>query len=126
MGGTYHVSFYLPDRCPAAMSHRIVLTGPNMDALTAFMAELRQTFEFEDGPQVLKSEELLTKEQELEEVRNFLLVMPRMSRTMIYVEGDRSSMYEELQLMCGGIPSHWHPERGKEFWFHSKRNICSI
>ena len=34
----------------------------------------------------------------------YFLVMPRSNRYNLYVEGDKSSMEDEIKLMCGGLP----------------------
>ncbi|XP_062507171.1 uncharacterized protein LOC134183602 [Corticium candelabrum] len=83
----------------------IILAGPNVEALDDFrntLSEvLAQTQEIKERPndiRVLLGKELL--KQNLDSSVKCFLVMPCASRTLIYLEGDRSSMYQELKHMC--------------------------
>ena len=94
----------------------IILAGPNVEALDDFrntLSEvLAQTQEIKERPndiRVLLGKELL--KQNLDSSVKCFLVMPCASRTLIYLEGDRSSMYQELKHMCCD-DGQWNYHRG--------------
>ncbi|XP_062507278.1 uncharacterized protein LOC134183702 isoform X2 [Corticium candelabrum] len=82
----------------------ILVTGPNDEALDIFNSTLMEVAspeikERDREPRVLASYELLRKDLNFRDAKYFL-VMPRASRTLVYIEGHRSSMYKEIQHMC--------------------------
>ncbi|XP_062507254.1 uncharacterized protein LOC134183684 [Corticium candelabrum] len=89
----------------------IILTGPNADALQDFENTLAHV-----APEISSQHRELRKligKQLIEEHLDFshvkcFLVMPRASRTLVYLEGDRSSMYQELKLMCATKNDEWN------------------
>ena len=95
----------------------IILTGPNADALQNFENTLAHV-----APEISSQHRELRKligKQLIEEHLDFshvkcFLVMPRASRTLVYLEGDRSSMYQELKHMCATKNDEWNNiTRGK-------------
>ncbi|XP_062507218.1 uncharacterized protein LOC134183648 isoform X2 [Corticium candelabrum] len=88
----------------------IVVTGPNSDALQDFKKTLNELI-----PQVGDKQLQVRLGKELFEA-NFsyskcFLVMPRGDRTLVCVEGDRSSMYQELKQLCECTTGKWDVKR---------------
>ncbi|XP_062507233.1 uncharacterized protein LOC134183662 isoform X2 [Corticium candelabrum] len=92
----------------------IILAGPNDDALQDFRRTLTDI-----APEILqkgRNLRILVGKKLFEENLNLshckcFLVMPRASRTRVYIEGDRTSMYQELKHMCLTSDDKWDIER---------------
>ena len=92
----------------------ILVAGPNAEALDLFNSTLMKVASPEIKKRdrerrVLAGNELLRENLNLSDTKCFL-VMPYASRTLVYIEGDRSSMYKEIQHMCSTKDG---TERGK-------------
>lgn len=82
----------------------IILTGPNEEALHEFSNTLMRVASPEIKKRdrerrVLSGQELLRGKIDFSRAKCFL-VMPRANRTLVYIQGDRSSMYREIEHMC--------------------------
>jgi hypothetical protein len=84
-----------------ASVRRCVVTGPDEHARNSFVTVLRHWF-------VLGYNDVVTfSTADLQPKPGddmCFLVMPRSSRYNLWVVGDGSSMVQEIQLMCGGLP----------------------
>ena len=103
----------------------ILVTGPNDEALDIFNSTLMEVAspeikERDREPRVLASYELLRKDLNFRDAKYFL-VMPRASRTLVYIEGHRSSMYKEIQHMCSTNKDG--KKRGKSLNYVSRKTF---
>ncbi|XP_062507071.1 uncharacterized protein LOC134183523 isoform X2 [Corticium candelabrum] len=98
----------------------IILVGSNMDALEAFnntLAGFVPTYKTTNGQRYLGNE-LLRANLDFSYAKCFL-VMPRTSRSLVYIEGDSCSMYQEVKHICLDN-GEWHTERAFVVLYHSK------
>ena len=93
----------------------IIVTGPNNEALAAFRSTLTDVApDTKNRIKVLLNNQLLTADVDFSKrhVKCFL-VMPRASRTLVYIKGDDASMSTELKHICRDENNQWSIERGK-------------
>ena len=82
-----------------------VVTGPSKEARDRFEKKLTETFVFSDGELINFSSDSLTSRKDSEDSdKRYFLVMARSIRYNLWVENDKSSMIDEIQLMCGCRP----------------------
>ena len=109
----------------------IILAGPNDDVLRDFRRTLAdiapETVQKGRNLRMLVGKKLFEESLNLSHCRCFL-VMPRASRTLVYIEGDRSSMYQVLKHMCLTNDDKWDIERGKILAIsaHRFRFVCLL
>ena len=109
----------------------IILTGPNDDALQDFRKTLTaiapEILQKGRNLRILVGKKLFEENLNLSHCKCFL-VMPRASRTLVYLEGDRTSMYQELKHMCLTNGHKWDIERGKILAIsaHRFRVVCLL
>ena len=102
----------------------ILVTGPNAEALAIFNSTLMEVAspeikERDREPRVFAGNKLLRENLNFSNAKCFL-VMPRASRTLVYIEGDRSSMYKEIQRMCSTKDGK---ERGKSLNYFCRKTF---
>ena len=88
----------------------VVITGYNSAAIAEFANTLSDEVEFLLPFKVFEGKKLF--DVTLSNKKCFV-VMPRASRSLVYIHGDSSSMCEEINYMCGPVPDNWTMERGK-------------
>ena len=93
----------------------IIVTGPNDEALADFRSTLTAVApDTKNRIKVLLNNQLRNSGVDFRKrhVKCFL-VMPRASRTFVYIKGDEASMSTELDHICCDENNQWNIERGK-------------
>ena len=90
----------------------IVLAGPVFETLKDFKKTLNELAPHITEEQLLVYLGSKVMEANLGHAKCFL-VMPRASRSLVYIEDDVCSMYQEVKHMCGGTTDIGDVKRGK-------------
>ena len=78
----------------------VILTGPNMEVVKIFADMLPRIATNITERKLLESKSLLEMDMDTAGQVKCFLIMPRASRTLVYKDGDSSSMYQEIRHMC--------------------------
>ena len=95
-----------------ACGGRVVITSPDEEARGSFIRTLQNVFVIHENNDVVTCSSNDLNSRTAGDI--YFLVLPRSSRYNIYIEDDKSSMVEEIQLMCGGPPRKNNVKEGTD------------